>query len=153
MSNVNDSHHAARVRMRRTWWMLLGQGILALLVGTLLLTNTDASLRAFAPFLALYWLTGGILDILEGRVQRGDVLSWRWSIAGGVLAITVGLVWFSGIVLGADTPPAWLMPVMAVVAMASGAANIIWAWILTIPAAAVIAWLSFLMVHLLVPGA
>jgi inorganic phosphate transporter, PiT family len=33
------------------------------------------------------------------------------------------------------------------------AANIIWAWILTIPAAAVIAWLSFLVVHLLVPGA
>ncbi len=33
------------------------------------------------------------------------------------------------------------------------AANIIWAWILTIPAAAVIAWLSFLVVHLFVPGA
>ena len=33
------------------------------------------------------------------------------------------------------------------------AANIIWAWILTIPAAAVIAWLMFLVVHLFVPGA
>ena len=33
------------------------------------------------------------------------------------------------------------------------AANIIWAWILTIPAAGVIAWLAFLVVHLLVPGA
>ena len=33
------------------------------------------------------------------------------------------------------------------------AANIIWAWILTIPAAAVIAWLTFLVVHLFVPGA
>src|SRR5215469_1474058 len=33
------------------------------------------------------------------------------------------------------------------------AANIIWAWILTIPAAGVIAWLTFLVVHLFVPGA
>jgi PiT family inorganic phosphate transporter len=33
------------------------------------------------------------------------------------------------------------------------AANIIWAWILTIPAAGVIAWLTFLVVHLLLPGA
>lgn len=33
------------------------------------------------------------------------------------------------------------------------AANIVWAWVLTIPMAAVIAWLSFLIIHWTVPGA
>ncbi len=33
------------------------------------------------------------------------------------------------------------------------AANIVWAWVLTIPAAAVIAWLCFAGIHMVVPGA
>jgi PiT family inorganic phosphate transporter len=33
------------------------------------------------------------------------------------------------------------------------AANIVWAWVLTIPASAVIAWLCFAALHLVLPGA
>ncbi|HWB84707.1 MAG TPA: inorganic phosphate transporter [Bryobacteraceae bacterium] len=33
------------------------------------------------------------------------------------------------------------------------ATDILWAWVLTIPAAAVIAWLAFLLLHVVVPGA
>ena len=33
------------------------------------------------------------------------------------------------------------------------ARNIVWAWILTIPAAATIAWFSFLVIRYFVPGA
>jgi uncharacterized membrane protein HdeD (DUF308 family)/cytochrome c2 len=108
--------------------MLLAQGILALLVGALLLTNTDASLRAFAPFLGLFWLVGGVLDILEGLAQRGDDDIWRWSLLGGVFSIAAGLLWLSRVWLGAETLPVWLSTLIAAAAIAGGAANIYWAW-------------------------
>src|SRR5438128_1176035 len=91
---------ALRTRIRMTWWMLLAQGILALLIGSLLLTNSEASLRAFAPFLGIYWLVGGLFDILEGLIQRDEHGIWRWSVLGGALAIGAGLLWLSRVVAG-----------------------------------------------------
>src|SRR5690349_7280367 len=108
--------------------MLLAQGLLALLVGSLLLTNSEASLRAFAPFLGLYWLVGGIFDILEGIVQRDEHGIWRWSVLGGVLAIGAGLLWLSRVVAGSDSFPIWLSTLTGLTAIASGASNILWAW-------------------------
>jgi cytochrome c len=128
MNELVEATKTFRARIRSTWWMLLAQGILALLVGSLLLTNTDASLRAFAPFLSIYWLVGGVLDILEGIAQRGDDDIWRWSLLGGTLSIVAGLLWLSRILLGAGTLPLWLSMLIAAAAVASGAANIIWAW-------------------------
>lgn len=120
--------NTTRDRIRKTWWMLLAQGVVALLAGTLLVTNADASLRAFAPFLGLFWLIGGLLDVLEAVTERDDGGIWRWSALGGSLGVLAGVLWLSRPVLNADTLPVWLSLIIAAATIAGGGANIVWAW-------------------------
>lgn len=128
MNELSEVARGLRTRIHGTWWMLLVQGTLALLIGSLLLTNTEASLRAFAPFLAIYWLVGGTLDILEGLTHRSGNDIWRWSAVGGALGIFAGLLLLGQILFGGEALSGWLALVIAVAAIASGAANILWAW-------------------------
>lgn len=128
MNHAIPAGAAVRDRIRKTWWMLLAQGVVALLTGTLLFTNADASLRAFAPFLGVFWLIGGALDMAEAAVQRDESGLWRWSALGGALGALAGALWLSRPILSADTLPVWLSLLIAAATIAGGGANIVWAW-------------------------
>lgn len=117
-----------RAHVRRMWWLLLAQGALALLLGALMLSNAQASLRALALFLGLYWLLGGALDIAQGLALRDPAGAWRWSAAGGALGMSAGALWLLGVAAGEPRLPAGLAPLIAAAAIASGACNLTWAW-------------------------
>lgn len=71
------------------WWLVLLQGIAAVIIGVLLLTNPNETLFALIVLLGIYWLIGGILDLVGLFIDRS---MWGWKLFTGVIGIVAGIV-------------------------------------------------------------
>ncbi|MDI9548503.1 MAG: DUF308 domain-containing protein [Chloroflexota bacterium] len=69
------------------WWLLLLQGIAALLVGLLLLAAPLGSTVFIIQFLGWYWLIGGIFSIVGIFLDNAN---WGWKLVSGLLGILAG---------------------------------------------------------------
>ena len=70
------------------WWLVLLQGIAALILGLLLLTNTPETVFVVVQLLGFYWLIDGVFRLVSIFLDRRD---WGWKLAGGILGIVLGL--------------------------------------------------------------
>jgi uncharacterized membrane protein HdeD (DUF308 family) len=77
---------------QRPWWLMLINGILALIVGALLLwgqASTKLETYMFLVyFLGFWWLIDGIFDIVYLFV---DHRAWAWKLFIGIVSIIAGL--------------------------------------------------------------
>ncbi|UCC53304.1 MAG: DUF308 domain-containing protein, partial [Anaerolineaceae bacterium] len=64
------------------WWLILLEGILAIIIGILLFTSTTQTLAVLVVFLGLYWLIKGIFDIVSLFV---DHTAWGWKLFIGII--------------------------------------------------------------------
>ncbi len=71
------------------WWLVLIDGIAAIIIGILLFTNTAATVGTLVLFLGIYWLIKGII-ILIGIFQ--DRAAWGWKLFIGILSILAGII-------------------------------------------------------------
>ncbi|HET7339458.1 MAG TPA: DUF308 domain-containing protein [Candidatus Dormibacteraeota bacterium] len=71
------------------WWVVLLQGICALIIGFLLLTETGATLLTFVILLGIYWFVLGIFDLVR---MFSDPAGWGWKLLSGIIGILAGLV-------------------------------------------------------------
>jgi uncharacterized membrane protein HdeD (DUF308 family) len=71
------------------WWVVLLQGIAAVLIGILLLTETSATIFTLVVLLGIYFLVAGVFDLVGIFLDRSD---WRWKLFTGVLGIIAGIV-------------------------------------------------------------
>jgi uncharacterized membrane protein HdeD (DUF308 family) len=95
--------------MTNFWWLVLLQGIAAVVIGVLLLTQTGVTLFTVVVFLGVYWLIGGIFDLTSVFL---DAHNRGWRLLSGVIGILAGLVvvrnpLWSGVFVGATL--AWLL--------------------------------------------
>lgn len=74
---------------RIAWWVVLIQGIAAIIIGILLLTNPiqTASIIVFA--VGLYWLITGVISLIRIFTDRSH---WGWKLFTGIIGIIAG--WF-----------------------------------------------------------
>lgn len=70
------------------WWVMLIQGICAVVIGFLLLTDTAATLLSLVILLGIYWFVLGVIDI----VRAFSGVQWGWWLFSGVVGILAGLV-------------------------------------------------------------
>ncbi len=75
----------------RPWWLTLIEGILAFVIGAMLLwapTNTrvDAWVMLIA-LLGIYWLVQGVLDLVH---MFTDHTNWGWKLFAGIVSILAG---------------------------------------------------------------
>ncbi len=70
------------------WWIILLQGILLVVVGILLFTNTGATAVVLAQILAIYWLISGVLELVSIFIDRS---AWGLKLIGGIIGIWAGL--------------------------------------------------------------
>ena len=70
------------------WWIVLLQGILLVVVGILLFTNTGATAVVLAQILAIYWLIAGVLELVSIFIDRS---AWGLKLLGGIIGIWAGL--------------------------------------------------------------
>ncbi len=73
--------------MQRLWWLNLIRGIVALIIGMLILGWPATGSRLFVNFLAIFWLTSGLMSLQGGvsmHQRRG-----LWLVAG-IVGTVVG---------------------------------------------------------------
>jgi uncharacterized membrane protein HdeD (DUF308 family) len=75
------------------WWLLLIQGIAALVIGGLLLAYPAKTTVALVYFIGWWWLVTGIFDLGSLFVSRE---MWGWKVFSGILGIVAG-----GYIIGA----------------------------------------------------
>ena len=84
------------------WWLVLIQGILTIIIGILLLTNTALTTAVLIQIMGIYWLISGIFGIVSIFLDHS---MWGLKLLWGVLGILAGLLiiqhplWSSVIVL------------------------------------------------------
>lgn len=73
----------------RPWWLLLIEGIAAIIVGILLFTSTEKTVVVLVQFIGLYWLIRGIFDIVSLFIDHS---AWGWKLFMGIIGIIAGMM-------------------------------------------------------------
>lgn len=97
------------------WWFILIQGILAIVVGLLFLTQPVSTTKTAVFVLGAYWFILGILDIV-GLFR--DRTAWGWKLFTGIIGILAGGVILSGFLGDAGTLDKYLTTAMVGVTIA-----------------------------------
>lgn len=71
------------------WWLVLIEGIFAILIGILLLTNTAVTTAILIQVVGIYWFISGILGIVSIFI---DSTAWGWKLIVGILGIIAGIL-------------------------------------------------------------
>lgn len=108
------------------WWFVLLEGVAALVIGVLLLTETGATLFTVVVFAALYWLIGGVVDLVMMFV---DHRRWGWRLFSGVLAILAAVVVLRDPLWAAVLVPAVLVWILGAAGIVIGAVHVVRAFL------------------------
>jgi uncharacterized membrane protein HdeD (DUF308 family) len=71
------------------WWLILLEGIAAIVVGILILAAPGISTLALTQLLGAYWFVSGIFSLVSIFTNR---TSWGWKLVSGILGVVAGLV-------------------------------------------------------------
>ena len=71
------------------WWLVLIEGIFAVILGLLLFSYPGATAAVMVQFLGIYWLVAGFFRIISIFI---DSSMWGWKLFAGILGIVAGLL-------------------------------------------------------------
>lgn len=71
------------------WWVMLIEGIAAILIGVALLFVPLKATAVLVQFLGIYWFIVGIIDIVRIFI---DSSMWGWKLFSGIIGILAGIV-------------------------------------------------------------
>lgn len=110
VGGIVDVVTAFTSRRWRGFGMSLLSGIVAAVVGILLIARPAAGAGVLTLLLALLFLASGISRIIFSSTERFP--SWGWSLASGIVAVILGLfvlfgfpstaIWFLGLVVAVE---------------------------------------------------
>lgn len=99
------------------WWLVLLQGIGAILVGILLLTAPGATVTFLVQVLGWYWLISGVLSIVSIFVSSR---LWGWKLFAGVLGVIAGFLIVSHPLWSAALVPTTLTLILGIYGFIAG---------------------------------
>ncbi len=105
------------------WWVFLLQGIAAILLGLMLLTDPGATLLALITFLGFYWLITGVLALVRVFVDRS--VPRLWSLLIGITGVLAGIFVLNHPLLAALSVPTVLVIILGVEGLVMGVLDII----------------------------
>jgi uncharacterized membrane protein HdeD (DUF308 family) len=104
------------------WGLVLVEGIVAALLGLILLVAPGASLFFLVLLLGIYLLIAGIFRIVGVFL---DSSSWGWKLAAGILCLIAGLAILSDPLWSTTLASTWLIIFVGFLAMLQGAAGLV----------------------------
>ncbi|HEU5230225.1 MAG TPA: DUF308 domain-containing protein [Ktedonobacteraceae bacterium] len=107
------------------WWHLLLEGIIALIIGLLLVSFPGETTVVLAQLLGLYWLVTGILSLVSLFVDRSQ---WGWKLFAGILGILAGIVVVRHPLWSAFLVPFTIVIILGVQAIIQGIVELILAF-------------------------
>jgi uncharacterized membrane protein HdeD (DUF308 family) len=105
------------------WWLILLWGILAIVVGVMMVQAPVQSALAMFTLFGIYFLVAGFVDIVASIAQRGQ--GWGWKLALGVLYVVAGFAVLNSTALAAIFGLQVLYFFVAFAAIFGGVVNII----------------------------
>jgi Short repeat of unknown function (DUF308) len=99
-------------------WHFILWAVGSVVLGAFLFIQPVASAIVLVSIVAVFWLLGGVLDIVHAIFGRPS--GWVWHIVGGALAVLAGILVLAHPVVGALLTVSMLYLVVAVSAIASG---------------------------------
>lgn len=106
------------------WWLLLLQGVAALLLGVLLLVNRSGTVLTMVILVGCFWLVGGIISLIRIFFTKYRP-QWIWLLLSGILGILAGIFVLTHILFSTILLPQVLVIIIAVEGMVIGLAEII----------------------------
>jgi uncharacterized membrane protein HdeD (DUF308 family) len=107
------------------WWLVLLEGIAAVIIGILLLMVPGNALLALVQVMGFFWLIGGIFRIVSIFI---DSSLWGWKLVSGILGILAGIVVLQHPVWSTVLVPAILVIFLGIQAIISGGASLVLAF-------------------------
>ena len=74
----------------RRWWSYLLRGIIALIVGVILIAWTGATARVLADIVGIFLLLDGVVNIILAIMRAVNKEKWAWTLVWGLIAILFG---------------------------------------------------------------
>src|SRR5947209_4688881 len=81
--------YATPESMSIPWWLVLLEGIAAVIIGLFLLMSPGITLLFLVQVAGFFWLFGGILRIVSIFV---DSSLWGWKLIGGIIGVLAGIL-------------------------------------------------------------
>ena len=104
------------------WWLVLLEGIFAIIIGILLLTNTAITTAILIQVLGIYWFIAGILNIVGIFI---DHTAWGWKLFIGILGIVAGVIVIGNPLWSSVVTLAALVIILGIEGLIIGAVNIV----------------------------
>ena len=71
------------------WWVVLLEGIAAIIIGVLLVTNTAQATLILIQLLGIWWFIKGIFQIISIFINSE---MWGWKLFAGIIGILAGIL-------------------------------------------------------------
>ncbi len=115
---------SAQVRsmVSSVWWLLLLQGIAALILGILMVTYPAATLVVIAVYIGVYLLISGLLSFIRMFMVPADRV---WSLLNGIIGVLAGFFILRHPLYSAVLVPAILVIVLAIQVLIMGVIDLV----------------------------
>jgi uncharacterized membrane protein HdeD (DUF308 family) len=104
------------------WWLVLLEGIFAVLFGIFIITAPAATLIFLVQVFGFYLFIGGLLHIVGIFVNS---TSWGWKLVGGILGIIAGIVVLQHPLWSTILVPLFALYIIGFLAIAEGILELI----------------------------
>jgi uncharacterized membrane protein HdeD (DUF308 family) len=106
------------------WWLLLLQGISAVILGFLLITQPASTAEIIVTFIGAYWLVSGIFYIVLIFTAAGRS-NWGWTLLNGIIGIIAGIFVLRHPLLSTVLLPTTLVIVLGVFGILIGFSDLV----------------------------
>jgi len=106
------------------WWLVLIQGIAALILGVLLLISPGMTTFILIQFLGIYWFIDGIFSIVRIFTKNSN-LHWGWLLVRGIFGIVAGLIVINNPLWSTLLVPTVLIYILAIYGLFGGIVGLI----------------------------
>ncbi len=103
-------------------YALLFAGIVSLVIGVLLFTQTTATLALIMLLIGLSWFIQGIFNVMSIFMDKSQ---WGWKLFGGVIGIAAGLLVLQNPITSTAVVPAAVALLMGVFGLLIGVSGLI----------------------------
>jgi uncharacterized membrane protein HdeD (DUF308 family)/predicted flap endonuclease-1-like 5' DNA nuclease len=104
------------------WWLVLIEGILAIILGILLIGNPTTGLVLIVSILGFYWLITGVITLISLFWNRTQ---WGWKLFTGIIGIIAGLVIIQNPITASLLVPATFALVLGILGIVFGISQLI----------------------------